>query len=324
MLNVPHRAHLRFLHHSRPTAVFRIINPVEKITFIVAWKVSMKTMFEYLDYRAFLRDYYAYNKSKNRYFSYRFFARKAGIKSPVFLKEVAEGKKKLSSGMIEKFVKALQLNEKEATYFKYLVLFDQAKTGKEKQEHYVVLRSMENAKGEKALNSDQYDYFSTWYNAVIRELVTLIDFKDDFKLLAATVLPPIKKREANTSVELLLKLGLVKKRQDGRYEQVSTAITAESGVASLAIRQFNKAMAMHAVAAIENVSKTERSIFGITIGASPEMFEIINAEMAAFKDRIVTLVSRDEKCGRVYQLNLQFFPMSQKMDSSAEKGATNQ
>lgn len=284
----------------------------------------MKAIFEYFDYRAFLRDYYAENKSQNRYFSYRFFARKAGIKSPVFFKEIAEGKKKLSSGMIEKFSSALHFNEKEATYFKYLVLFDQAKSGKEKQEHYVVLRSMENLKSEKALNADQYNYFSTWHNVVIRELATLFDFKDNFKLLAAMVLPPIKTREATASVELLLKLGLIKKQPDGTYVQIDTAITVESGVASLAIRQFNKAMAMHAAAAIENLIKTERTISGITVGISMGMYDIINAEIAAFKDRIVTLVSRDENCERVYQLNMQFFPMSQKMDSSAEKGVSGQ
>lgn len=284
----------------------------------------MKTIFEYVDYRAFLRDYYTKNKSQNKYFSYRYFAQKAGIKSPVFYKEVAEGKKRLSPNMVEKFCKALHFNEKEADYFKYLVFFDQAKTGKEKQEYYLALRSMQNAKNEKVLNADQYDYFSTWYNVVIRELVTLFDFKDNFKLLAATVLPPITPREAAASVELLLKLGLIKKQPDGTYVQVDTAITAESGVASIAIRNFNKEMATHAVAAIENFRKTERTIFGITIGISPEMFDIINAEIAAFKDRIVTLVSRDEKCDRVYQLNMQLFPMSQKVDASARKGLSGQ
>lgn len=284
----------------------------------------MKAIFDYFDYRAFLRDYYTKNKSQNRYFSYRFFAQKAGIKSPVFFKEVAEGKKKLSPAMTEKFSSALHLNEKEATYFKYLVLFDQARNAKEKQDYYAVLRSMENIKSEKALDADQYDYFSTWYNVVIRELVTLFDFKDNYKLLASMVLPPIKTREAAASVELLLKLGLIKKQPDGTYVQADTAITAASGVASLAIRQFNKAMALHAVDAIENLTKTERNISGITVGISQGMYDIINAEITAFKDRIVTLVSRDQHCERVYQLNMQFFPMSQKLDSSAGKGVSDQ
>ena len=282
----------------------------------------MRAIFEYFDFLAFLRDYFTYKKTQNRYFSYRYFARIGGIISPVFFKEVAEGKKNLSNNMIEKFCIALQFSEKEATYFKYLVLFDQAKTAKEKQEHYVVLRSMENAKSEKALNADQYDYFSTWYNVVIRKLVTLFDFKDNFEQLATMVLPPIKPREAKASVELLLMLGLLKKRPDGTYKQVDTAITIESGVAPLAIRQFNKAMAMHAVAAIETLPKTVRSISEITVGISSTMYEIINAEIAAFKDRIVTLVSRDEKSDRVYQLNMQFFPMSQNHGSSTGNEVT--
>jgi uncharacterized protein (TIGR02147 family) len=283
----------------------------------------MRAIFEYFDYRSFLRDYYTYKKSKNRYFSYRFFARAAGIKSPVFFKEVAEGKKNLSRNMIRKFCTALQFNEKEATYFKYLVLFDQAKTGKEKQEYYVVLRSLENIKSEKALNANQYDYFSTWYNVVIRELITLFDFKDDFKLLAATVHPPIKTGEAKASVELLLKLGLIRKRSDGAYEQTDTAITVKSGVASLAVRQFNKTMAMHAAAAIEDFSKSDRTICGITIGISPAMREVIDAEITAFKDRIVTLVSRDNDSDRVYQLNLQLFPVSRKSEGSSGKGVSD-
>lgn len=282
----------------------------------------MKAIFDYFDYRSFLRDFYSYKKSKYRYFSYRFFARAAGIKSPVFFKEVAEGKKNLSRSMIQKFCTALQFNEKEATYFKYLVLFDQAKTGKEKQEYYVVLRSLENTKNEKTLNADQYDYFSTWYNVVVRELVTLFDFKDDFKLLATSVYPPIKTGEAKASVKLLLKLGLIRRRPDGSYEQTDTAITIKSGVATLAVRQFNKTMAVHAAAAIEDFPKTERTILGITIGISPAMREIIDAEIAAFKDRIVTLVSRDNDSERVYQLNMQLFPVSRRPDRSTGKGVS--
>lgn len=81
---------------------------------------------------------------------------------------------------------------------------------------------------------------------------------------------------------------------------------------------------MHAVAAVENYPKTERTIFGITVGVSAEMFEIINAEIAAFKDRIVTLVSRDDKGGRVYQLNMQLFPMSKKADLLTKRGVSDQ
>jgi uncharacterized protein (TIGR02147 family) len=95
----------------------------------------MKPVFEYIDYRRYLRDYYAENKKSKKYFSYRYFSSRAGIKSPVFLKLIIENKRNLTRPMIEKFCKALDLNNKEALYFRHLVLFNQGKTAQEKQEH---------------------------------------------------------------------------------------------------------------------------------------------------------------------------------------------
>ena len=49
-------------------------------------------VFDYLDYRAYLRDYYAYAKSARRGFSHRTFSRRAGLGSPNHLKRVMEGR----------------------------------------------------------------------------------------------------------------------------------------------------------------------------------------------------------------------------------------
>jgi len=272
----------------------------------------MRSVFEYIDYRKYLSEYYAFKKKTSRAFSYRYFSSKAGFASPVFLKLVIEGKRNLSRASIEKFCSALQLAKKEALYFKNLVLFDQAKTTDEKQEHYAVLRSIENAVSEKALETDQYDYFSNWYTVVIRELVTLIDFKDNFQLLGSSVIPPITAREAEKSVELLKRLHLIAKKPDGRYEQTDSAITTGAGdVGLMAVRRFNKEMVLLAAKTIDDLSREKRNVSGITIGISPSMYKIICSEIAAFKDRIVSLVHRDQSSTSVYQLNVQLFPVSE-------------
>jgi hypothetical protein len=41
------------------------------------------------------------------------------------------------------------------------------------------------------------------------------------------------------------------------------------------------------------------------------MYKIICTEINAFKDRIVSLVHRDETSSAVYQLNVQLFPLSE-------------
>jgi uncharacterized protein (TIGR02147 family) len=271
----------------------------------------MRSVFEYIDYRKFLCDYYTFKKKTSRAFSYRYFSSKAGFASPVFLKLVIEGKRNLSRASIEKFCTALQLAKKEALYFKNLVLFDQAKSTDEKQEHYAVLRSIENAVSEKSLEADQYDYFSNWYTIVIRELITLYDFKDNYQLLSNSVTPPITAREAEKSVELLKRLHLIRKKPDGSYEQTDSAIATSGDIGLMAVRQFNREMVLLAAKTIEKLSRDKRNVSGITIGISPSMYKIICSEITAFKDRIVSLVHRDQASSSVYQLNVQLFPVSE-------------
>ena len=277
----------------------------------------MRSIFEYIDYRKYLSDYYAFKKSTTRAFSYRYFSRKAGFGSPVFLKLVIEGQRNLSRASIEKFCSALLLTKKEAMYFKNLVLFEQSKTADEKQEHYAVLRSIENAVSEKSLEADQYDYFSNWYNVVVRELVTLFNFKDNYQLLSQTVFPPITSREAEKSVELLKRLHLLRKKPDGTYVQADTAITTTGDIGLMAVRQFNREMVLLAAKAIDLLSRDKRNISGITVGISPTMYKIICTEINAFKDRIVSLVHRDETSSAVYQLNVQLFPVSEDVSTLA-------
>lgn len=281
----------------------------------------MRSIFEYFDYRKYLSDYYQYKKSTSNAFSYRYFSIKAGLISPVFLKLVIDGKRNLTRQTIEKFSKALQLNKKQSLFFKNLVLFDQAKTSSEKQEHYAVLRSMENSITEKIINDDQFEYFSKWYNAIIRELVVLYDFKQDFSLLARSVYPQITEREAKNAVATLEKLGLIRKQENGTcYEQIDRALINNSSHTGLmAIRRFNKTMIEHALNAVENVPVERRHVSGITVGISKQMYEIIQSEIIAFKDRLVTLANRSEQSSCVYQVNIQLFPVSEDIGKSTEK-----
>jgi uncharacterized protein (TIGR02147 family) len=275
----------------------------------------VKVIFKYIDYRSFLADFYKEKKRLTRYFSYRYFAQRAGIKSPVFLKQVIDGERNLTRQMIEKFILALNLNKKEGTFFKNLVLFNQARTAFEKQECYSVMLSMLDYVQEHQISSDQYLYFEKWYNSVIRELICLFDFQDDFGLIAKTVWPRIKTNEAKTAVQLLLRLNLVTKQKEGTYRQTNAAIISSDTMIALARRSFNSEMLLMARNANETLSPEERNIAGITMGISKPCYEVLLAEMAAFKERIKAIVNQDERSSQVYQLNFQLFPLSKDVSS---------
>lgn len=270
----------------------------------------MHSIFEFVDYRKFLRAYYNEQKKKNRYFSYRYFAGKAGISSPSFFKQVIDGKRNLTRPVIEKFGSAMKLGNREAAYFLSMVMFDQARTSVEKQQHYNSMRSMAGNFKESVLNGDFFDYFAQWYIPVIRELVTLYDFKDDFKKLASMIIPPIKPSEAKSAIKLLLRLRLLKKDNDGLYKQTDTALVADKSVVSLALQTFAKTMIDHSKLALEQANVDERHISGITMGISPETYSLLASEIDAFKDRVKAIVNRDKNSSVVYQMNFAFFPVS--------------
>jgi uncharacterized protein (TIGR02147 family) len=282
----------------------------------------MQSLFEFIDFRKFLEAYYKEQKEKTRFFSFRYFSQKAGIASPSFLKHVIDGKRNLTRPVIEKFCAALKLSPKEATYFRNLVLFNQAKTSAEKQEHYAVLRSMAGGVKEAVLNADQFDYFSSWYIPVVRELVTLRDFKENYKRLAQSVKPAILPSEAKAAVKVLLRLKLIERKEDGTFRQTNAAVVADSSVTSLAVRSFTRSMIERSKDALDTVDRRERHISGLTMGISPATFEIIAAEIDAFKDRLKIIVNQDQEGSRVYQLNIAMFPISQHLPVfEARKGA---
>jgi len=84
------------------------------------------SIFEYDDYRAYLRDLYEHLKKTGTHFSYRSFSSKAGFRSPNILKLVIDGKRNLSPQSVQKFARALNLKKDEAEFFRILVNLNQA------------------------------------------------------------------------------------------------------------------------------------------------------------------------------------------------------
>lgn len=280
----------------------------------------MGPVFSYIDYRSFLKHYYEEQKKNSVFFSYRYFAQKAGINSPNFLKQVIESKRNLTTLTVDKFIRALKLNEKEAQFFRHLVLFNQAKSVQDKQLHYTVMLSLMHTVKEHRLTVLQHEYYNHWFVPVVRELVSLHNFNGDYKKLAATVLPSISAREARFAVKLLNELGMIEPLPDGTFRQIAAAIVSDSSVARMAVRSFNREMLRKAEIALDTAPIGERQIYGVTAGVSKECYDVLAAEMAAFRDRVVSIVNRDTSSDRVYQLHLQLFPLSRQLDSGEKAG----
>lgn len=84
-------------------------------------KPGFPDVLEYEDYRAFLRDHYRAAKGSIRGFSYGTFARKAGVRSRIYLKLVIDHRKNLGADTARRFALAAGLSGDEIEYFTLLV-----------------------------------------------------------------------------------------------------------------------------------------------------------------------------------------------------------
>lgn len=93
----------------------------------------MKPIYSYRDFRQWLRDFYAREKRASPGFTHASFARRAGLKSPNYLKLVMDGHRRLTTARIQAFAGALGLEAGELDYFEALVLENQAESAAERK-----------------------------------------------------------------------------------------------------------------------------------------------------------------------------------------------
>ena len=93
----------------------------------------MIDIFSYTNYRQYLKDACEETRKTKPFFSYRYIAQKAGLKSVGFISWVIKGKRNMSASLTHKVSAILKLTKREAEYFDLLVSHNQAKTVEERQ-----------------------------------------------------------------------------------------------------------------------------------------------------------------------------------------------
>ena len=123
-------------------------------------------VYEYLDYRQFLLDWYEMMKAETTFFSYRYFAQKAGINSSGFLKLVIEGKRNLTDIIAEKFIYAIKLWGKDGDYFRSLVRYNQCRSPEEKMIYYKLLMEY------RSQESNPDSFWKDWVRMGVQRMQT--------------------------------------------------------------------------------------------------------------------------------------------------------
>lgn len=277
----------------------------------------MPSIFNYSDYRSFLKDHYRERKKAGRRFTYRAFCSAAGIKSPGHLMLILAGKADISLDLARRLCAAIEFNKRESEYFIDLVRFNQADSHEAKRSAFEKMLSFRES-SVRQVGADQYEYYRAWYHSVIRALVEFVPVRDEYGMLADLVDPSITEAQARRSVELLLKLGMLCRDGQGRLRPAEASLDTGVQGGSTAIINYGLSTLDLAMRKIAELPPEERKFSWVTVGVSEKGYGEILDLMRKFRANAAAIAARD-KAERVYQINMQAFPLS-KTHTPANKG----
>jgi uncharacterized protein (TIGR02147 family) len=277
-------------------------------------------IYEYENYRFFLRDYFVQQKKLRAIFSHRYFARRAGFSSSSFCAHVIEGKRNLTEKSLKKMLRGLGLTGRAATYIETLVRFNQAKSVEEREQCRQALHRLRKGTRFYKVNRQQFDYFEEWYYPVIRELAVYCDWGGDFSKLASLVRPSITPEKARKAVEALVRLGLIKENEDGSYAQTSELISVENIPVPLT-RKTRRELIYRAVEAMETLPVDLRHISGCTVAMNEKAYRDVVEKLDDLREYILETALDCPDVDKVYQFNFQAFPLSRDLRTAAQGGS---
>lgn len=267
-------------------------------------------VFDYLDYRALLRDYYLEQKTR-RGLSYRKFSAEGGLRSPNHLKLAIDGARNLTDTSARQFAKALRLTGEARDYFLELVRFNQATTIAARNDAYSKLTGYHRYHGAQGLEQCHAAYHSTWYLPAIRELAFSPAFRADPAWIAGHLKPRISRAEAKAALDVLLELGLLVRDARGTIKLGQAVLSTGAETRGIHIANYHREMIDRAKLAIDEHDALDRDISSLTLCVGAGGLKLVKERVQRFRRELVELALLEEAPQQVIQVNFQVFPLSE-------------
>ncbi len=264
-------------------------------------------IFDYSDYRKFLKNVILEKQSKNPKFSLRLIAKQLGM-APSSFSEVLSGKKNLSYGMALTIATNLGLKSKEVDYFCLLVKRDSAKKLDLKSAIQKKIEGLNPRGPVHNLEVDMFSLISDWFHLALLGILTLDLKNKNIETLAAAV--GIDRRQAEVALDRLIRLGLVEISKDGQYLRSSTDIFVNAKISTQSLHNYHRQMLGKAADSLEGQEFHERIVRTENIAIGDEQLEQAETLTEEFFAKMSNLTSKAKKKTKLYHLGTYFFRLN--------------
>jgi uncharacterized protein (TIGR02147 family) len=315
---------MQMSHADVPQSVNSDLSPVAKPPGVAFTKmpelVQPPALKDYTDFRKYLAEYYDYrreiSKKDLRPYNYSVFSAAADIKSPNYLKMIIDGKRNLSPDMIGKFAKALALNKEQTEEFAIMVNFGQASDPADRN---LYLKELSEIRVEQQLKSGEidrktWDKIPNWVSWILYAMIDQkgVSFKAD--KLRELLRGKATVNEINESLQTLIDSGeVIQDLETGILKKAHNLIDSPDEVPVALVRKLQAQLMYLGLESLFQDSAAEREFGSLTLSLTKIEFEALKFQLRKMRKEINkdNSIKRMQGPGdRVYQLNLQLFPVT--------------
>lgn len=270
----------------------------------------LPSIYEYLDYRAYLRDWLS---ARDGHPSARALARRLKC-SPSLLSAVMAGTRDLARPLAEHLTDAMSLAAEERAYFLDLVSFEQAETRAQRSQAMERVMATRRYRTAARVADGAWLVFTRWYYAAIVELTRCVGFQEDPAWIARTLRPPVTEEQAREALEALLAAGILVRGDDGAITPAAEIWATDHQVTRLAsagIAELHRWFLARASESLDTLPGTQRHLTSVSIPVSPALLAEIKKMISRFNEEVIgRAVASTVPREQVVQLSIQLLPVT--------------
>jgi uncharacterized protein (TIGR02147 family) len=298
------------------------------------FEVKEPEISDFLNYRDFLRSFYLYKrettKSHLRRYNYSYFSAAADIRSPNYLRLVIEGQRNLSEEMAYRFAKAMQLNKESTDEFVLLVTYNQ-ETDPSLRNQY--LKDLSDFRLQKSLrqgliDKKTNDRIPNWIGWILFSLLDQEGSQFSIPNLKLLLRNKASESEIQTALNKLLESGeLVSDPITQEVKRGRSLIDNPEDIPVALIRRLQTQLMCLGLESLFQDSPTEREFGTLTLSLTKKEFEDLRFQLRKFRKQThkENAIQRMQNKGeRVYQMNLQLYPVTDKSQTVKELVCENE
>jgi uncharacterized protein (TIGR02147 family) len=158
-----------------------------------------------------------------------------------------------------------------------------------------------------SIKSDTFHVIAEWYHFGILSLSETKDFENSPRWIARRL--GITTKEARSSLQRLMRLGLLREMPDGRIRATHRKLTTTDGIKDLVLQRCHKKNLALAGLSLERDDFQDRDFASITLSVNRSKIPQARRLIRKFRDRISQCLEVEPK-DEVYKLCIQLFPIT--------------